>query len=660
MNGVLGMAELLLETGLNDTQRKYAQMIRGSGEALLEIINDILDFSKIEAGKLELESIEFGLRDCVEQAMELMATRAHGKGLEIACRIDDSVPAGVLGDPGRLRQILLNLLGNAVKFTERGEVVLSVFCGERAAGPDACQLIFVVSDTGIGISPEAQQRLFQAFSQADGSTTRKYGGTGLGLAISKQLVGLMGGQIELESTLGKGTTFRITIPAAVVGAPAAPAAPRSDLHGLRLLIAEDNPTNRTILQHQASGWGMFSDCAADGAVALRLLREAAARREPYDLALIDMKMPVMDGLELAQAVKGDPALHAIPLIMLTSIASPGEAAAARNARVAMYLCKPVRQAELYNCIARVIGAAPVRDEVADPLKIDQIPLGASVLLAEDNPVNQAIALAMLKSGGCEIEVANNGREAVAAIARRQFSVVLMDCQMPELDGFGASREIREFEARRGAGSRTPIIALTANAMEGDRERCLANGMDDYLTKPFTKTQLYNVIRRWVASPADAAPAAVEAPKVAEEVVERSANVIDSNAFRGLPPSYDPIDQSALDVIRAAQPDAPNELLAELIALYLDDAPGRITAMRAAIEAGDMDALRVAAHTLKSSSAQLGAMKLSACCKELEELARAESLTGAVAMLSSLDREFQFVRIALGRMGAECSAQVRAA
>jgi two-component system, sensor histidine kinase and response regulator len=660
MNGVLGMTDMLLDTPLTDVQRRFAETVRISGEALLAIINDILDFSKIEAGKLELETIDFDLRQIVEDVQELFAERAESKGLELLCRFHDGVPVALRGDPGRLRQILTNLVGNAVKFTEHGEVLVEVkrvdgtteAHGSATAG---CLLHFAVTDTGIGIPAETQVRLFAAFTQADGSTTRKYGGTGLGLAIAKQLTQMMGGDIGVKSEPDKGATFWFTVRLEPGTAHSeAASALHHDLSGLRVLVVEDNATNRAILLHQVGRWGMLNSAAEDGEQALSLLRAAAARGVPYDLAITDMKMPRMDGIALAQTIKADPAINRVRLVMLTSmVGQRGEAERARQAGILACLSKPVRQSDLYDCLVKAIAASHEAASSADSkhhagsvtLSRSKAQFQGRVLLAEDNPINQDVALAMLQAFNCPVEVVENGREAVEALSQRHYDVVLMDCQMPEMDGFSATAEIRRQE--KTSGRRLPIIALTANAMQGDREKCFLGGMDDYLCKPFKQDQLRAILERWLpetpveGEASDAAKESISGPRLAASIPPQSdeSSLIVDNAIA----QASPIDNIAIDNIRAL--GKPN-LLEKLIMMFFSDAPKLLESMQQAAEQGDATTLASAAHRLKSSSANLGAVKLAALCVQTEMLGRENRAHQAHTLLSEMSAEFQSVRLAL--------------
>jgi CheY-like chemotaxis protein len=501
MNGVIGMTGLLLDTDLSTEQRDYAETIRRSGEALLTIINDILDFSKIEAGKLDLEQLDFELRVTVEDVLELLAERAHSKGLELTSLMSADLPTWVAGDPGRLRQVLTNLVGNAVKFTDSGEVVVHVTLAQET--DDTALIRFAVTDTGIGIPFEVQSRLFHAFSQANGATTRQYGGTGLGLAISKRLVEIMGGTIGVESTPGEGSTFWCTM--RFMKRPAQSPLARTHLAGLRGLVVDDNATNRTLLAAYLGAWGMYVDSVDDGPQALDRLRLAQRNACPYALAILDYLMPEMDGIALAHAIKADPALAATRLILLTSFGSRVHSEEARRAGFAADLLKPIRQSQLYDCMVTVMGTAPAPSR-ARPITRhvvggEKVQLRARVLIAEDNVVNQKVAARMLEKLGCRVDVVANGRETVEASGRIAYDCIFMDCQMPEMDGYEATAVIRQRDAQ--TGGHTPIIAMTANALQGDRKQCLKAGMDDYISKPIQAEELAITLRKWLQPLEDA-------------------------------------------------------------------------------------------------------------------------------------------------------------
>jgi signal transduction histidine kinase/DNA-binding response OmpR family regulator len=498
MNGVIGMANLLLETELSAEQREYANVVRRSGESLLAILNDILDFSKIEAGKMDFETIDFELRTAVEDVLELLAERAYVKGLELACLVHADVPSWVAGDPGRLRQILTNLVGNAVKFTSSGEIVVQVSLAKATA--EDVLLRFSVTDTGIGIPLELQHRLFKTFSQMDHSTTRKYGGTGLGLAISKQLVEMMGGTIEVESTPGKGSTFCFTVKLSLCSAPLATESREIlTLHGIRALCIDDNATNRQIFKTQLASWGLEVDCTGDSMEALELLRQAHNEHRPYQLAILDYHMPEMDGMELGRSIKTDPDLASVRLILVASVGQRGHRQKAETLGFAAYLIKPVRQNQLYACLKTIMGmvsepSAPAVLVTRYRLAEQQAQLRPHLLVAEDNIVNQKVIVPLLEKQGYRVDVVSNGREALEAHARMPYALILMDCQMPEMDGYEATSAIRDREA--SIGGHTPIVAMTANALPGDRERCLAAGMDDYISKPIDPRTLADLVSRW--------------------------------------------------------------------------------------------------------------------------------------------------------------------
>ena len=633
MNGVIGMSDLLLETPLAPRQRKLAETVNRSAQLLLSVINDILDFSKGEAGKLRLESIDCELAEIVEDVTELLAERAHRKGVELACCIADDVPRAVRCDPGRLRQVLTNLVGNAIKFTDAGEVVVTVSMLGRS---DENALVrFEVRDTGVGIDAEAQSRLFQPFSQADASTTRRFGGTGLGLAISKQIVDVMGGEIGLESAPGRGSSFFFTVPLAPARGVAEPDATQgheNSLAGLRVLIVDDNETNRQILQHRALTWKMRAASAADGVAALAALRDAARDGRPYDVAILDMQMPGMDGVALARAIRAESGISATRLLLLTSLGVPGDDTDLRDAGIAVQLTKPVRHSELYNGIAETMGR-PRRGTRESPPDLGPMALGGIVLLVEDNRVNQDVAREMLESLGLGVHVVEDGVEALEVLENGRYDAVLMDCQMPRMDGFQATRALREREAARGL-LRTPVIALTANALAGDRKACLDAGMDDYLGKPFTSVQLLLALRRWMQarseSDPDDAPAVVDSPPSAAETLVSQA----------------PVDRRVLEQLRALNPARGEQLVSRVVATFLDAVPPQLDQLRKASSTGDTVVLREVAHALKSSAAHLGAQRLSALARDIEENARNGFADPCASLVEAALHDFERVHAAL--------------
>jgi signal transduction histidine kinase/CheY-like chemotaxis protein len=497
MNGILGMTELALDTDLTPTQRDYMGIVKSSADGLLSIINDILDFSKIEAGKLSLDPRSFALENSVAETMKTLSLRAHQKGLELAFEVDSSVPAYVLGDDGRLRQIMLNLIGNAIKFTSEGEVVLSVQRLEQY--PDGNIIQFSIRDTGIGVAPDKLARIFQAFEQADNSTTRHYGGTGLGLSICSRLVEMMQGRIWVESEQGKGSTFYFT---ARFGNSEAPAKATVDLRmeelrGMRALVVDDNYTNRRILHDMLLQWKMFPELADSGREALSMLHRAVAEKRPYPLVIVDRHMPEMDGFTLLEKIHAEPVLGSTAIMMLTSGDQPEDPRRCQQLGVAGYAIKPVSRQELLRLVLKTLGEVHGEQEPAAPVPLSVVkplaPFQISILLAEDNVFNQKVALGLLGRMGHQVTLANNGEEAVALFAANSFDLVLMDIQMPEMDGFRATELLRQHQQETGI--KVPIVAMTAHAMQGDRERCLAAGMDDYLSKPIGRKDLAAVIAR---------------------------------------------------------------------------------------------------------------------------------------------------------------------
>jgi PAS domain S-box-containing protein len=623
MNGVIGMTGLLLDTELTAEQRDFAETIRTSGDALLTIINDILDFSKIEAGKLQFETLDFNLNGAVEGAVDLLAERAQEKKIELASLIYEDVPSEIRGDPGRLRQVLTNLIGNAVKFTERGEVI--VRAEKESEGVESVVVRFTVSDTGIGISESARRNLFQAFTQADGSTTRKYGGTGLGLAISRQLVELMGGRIGVESEEGKGSTFWFTAGFDKQPAGAGLVRPRaSSLEATRVIVVDDNATNRKILSHQLNSWGMIYEEADSGASALEALRRAASRGEAYDVAILDLMMPGMDGFELARAVKSDPLIAGTRLVLLTSFGVRGDGASAREPDVAACLTKPVRQSQLFDCLANIVsqpaepgaaraGATPKTYTKSAP-KETPMTSNKLILLAEDNVVNQKVAVRQLQKLGYRADAVANGREALEALGRIPYDLVLMDCQMPEMDGYAATAEIRR---REGTVKRTPVVAMTANALEGDRERCIAAGMDDYVSKPVKPEELAAVLGRFLS---DVSRGAADAPVVVND-------------------TRPPVD---LERLHAVMGDDPEEVCA-IIGVYLEQMTHSIGRLDAAIASGDAPEVNTVAHNCVGVSATCGAVALLGPLRELERMGREHRLVGAEYLGAEVRREFGRVK-----------------
>ncbi|MBI5752841.1 MAG: response regulator [Hydrogenophilales bacterium] len=604
MNGIIGMVGLLLDTKLNPDQRDYAETVRSSAESLLAIINHILDFSKIEAGKMRLEIVAFNLRDTVEEVAELLAERAQSKGLELVCDIPPATPVQLLGDPGRIRQILTNLIDNAVKFTPYGEVVIRVRLIDL--DEDNAQLHISITDTGIGISPENQQRLFQAFSQADGSTTRKFGGTGLGLAISKQLAEMMGGDIGVISEANVGSTFWFTTRVQKQSAPSQPLPLVDAFHDTRVLVASSSASLRECLVHQLAAWRMRPEEAANHLEAFAKLGAAKAKNQAFSLTLIDSRLTEDEGLSLANAIQLDPALKETHLVLLTGMAQRLSAHALAAAGIATQIPKPVKLMRLSNALAGALGIAPQPDMRAPAPGLRLATLPVRVLVAEDNAVNQKVVIYMLRKLGIRADVAANGLEALDALQRLPYDLVLMDCQMPEMDGFEASIEIRHHELMSGRAQRTPIVAMSANARIEDRERAMSGGMDDYLVKPVKVEDLESALKRWV-------PGFTERYAAAQEEI----SVETQRATSGDNP---PIDMRKVEGMFRNDEKAQSELLA----LYLSSTQSLIEQLTAACAAQERAKAVGRAHEIKGASAYIGAHEIREIARNMEHAAKVDN------------------------------------
>jgi two-component system, sensor histidine kinase and response regulator len=625
MNGIIGMTELALDTPLTPEQSEYLTLVKDSADALLSLINDVLDFSKIEAEKLALDPAEFNLQDLVASALRALAVRASQKGLEIVSNTRSGVPERVFGDAGRLRQILVNLVGNSIKFTQQGEIVVRI--NVESQQNEDIVLHFSVQDTGIGIAPEKQKTIFEAFTQADSSMTRKYGGTGLGLTIASRLVQMMSGKIWVESALGKGSTFHFTARLGQVkGVPPEAAPPDvSDLRDLPALVVDDNSTNRKILDAMLKHWSMLpalASCAQEG---LSALEKAANAGKPFPLVLLDAQMPGVDGFTLAERIKQDHRLAGSTIMMLTSAGQRGDVARCRELGITVYLIKPIRQSELLEAILSVMGknvATPKHPKVITRHTLRENRRKLQILLAEDNAVNQRLAVRLLEKRGHGVTLASNGKEALALLKTSKFDLVLMDVQMPVMDGFQATAAIREEEAT--TGRHLPIVAMTAHAMQGDRERCLAAGMDAYISKPIQADEITAMVEK-IAQP-DLPPAKQPTPKAPRPALD--------------------LDE-ALSRLRGDK-----ELLGDLAQVFLEDYPRQLTEIRKAVERGGWEELERAAHTLKGSVGNFGAQRAFAMASELEQCAQSEDPTGCRNLSSALEEELEILQAELGRLMAK--------
>jgi two-component system sensor histidine kinase/response regulator len=638
MNGIIGMTELALDTPLNREQKEYLQLVRSSADSLLRVINDVLDFSKIEAGRLDLDQADFDLPETVSQTLKTLAVRAHKKGLELSSRIAPDVPQMLSGDADRVRQVLVNLVGNAIKFTHQGSVLVEVGRDEASVEADPFRLHFIVRDTGIGIPVEKQQVIFEAFSQVDGSTTRQYGGTGLGLTITRRLVEMMGGKAWVESELGKGSTFHFTLKLAPPEKnQMARSLLRTELESLHVLIVDDNDTNRMILDEMLKNWRMVPTLADGGESALMAMRWARDRGNSFPLVLLDGHMPGMDGFDVARRIKADPSLAGATIMMLTSDRQAGDAARCREIGIKVYLVKPIGQSDLLDGILNALGTQILESasSVESNGKGKTMP-PLRLLLAEDNVVNSKLAMTLLRKWGHDVTLATNGREALDSLEAagfKGFDAVLMDVQMPEMDGMEATAAIRAGE--RTLGIHLPIIGVTAHAMKGDRERCLQGGMDGYVSKPIRPDTLFSEMARVIPGcvSQEAKPATASAAASATRNAELS----------------EALDRTAL----LDRVEGDMELLGEIIELFKEDSARQVAAIRDALDTKQAEVVRRAAHTLKGTCGNLGVPQAAATALELEKLAAAGDISGAQDRFRLLEEEIQRAGKLLDDLKQEC-------
>ncbi len=751
MNGIMGMTDLLLGGTLSAREERFVNSIAASSSALLAIINDLLDFSKIESGILQLENGRFSVRDCVEDVCASLASSAHAKEIELICYVDSNVPVQMDGDPGRVRQILHNLITNAIAFTQQGEVVVRVTRKQEGKGKGKSVYLCDVQDTGVGITPEMQIQLFDAFTQADPSNTRGHGGIGMGLAITKQLVSMMSGNISFRSRLGEGTRFSFTMELEDVAEDVPGASRRRSLHGARVLVVDDNETNRTILYHQLSNWGVLVETVESGQLALQALRAAHDRDQGFDVLILDLHMPEMDGIQLAKAIQAEPDFRHIQAIMLTSAILQLDGMELRKLGIYKYVSKPARQSVLHDSLASLMpsesGNARLREE---PMPVHRPPppkpkVNARVLLVEDNPVNQDVAMGMLEQLGCEVTLATDGKDAVERGQAQKYDIVLMDCQMPTMDGYEATRQLKSDGALNAP---TPVVALTAHAMEGDREKCLSAGMDDYVSKPVRTQMLNHMIEKWVgrpgeqfdsqqhsqtpalmssgvreddledshfhrmeesfrqipgkafsaadqvvspldqtiaplqqkvepapavesqsppAAPADSATSKIAADKPVTEVAGKTQEVPPAPSASDAPTtaaanadahdrtvadirdetSASVINPKAINTIRGLQRPGKACLLTKVVGVYFNKTPELIATMQTAMQNNDLDAVAACAHSLKSSSAYLGADLLTTRCRHIENAIKEGAQQEVASLVAGIEEEYAMVSNELG-------------
>jgi signal transduction histidine kinase/HPt (histidine-containing phosphotransfer) domain-containing protein/BarA-like signal transduction histidine kinase len=632
LNGIIGISELLQDTEITDKQREYLDMVKSSADILLTLINDILDFSKIEAGKLDLEPIDFKLRDSLGDTLKTLAIRAHKKDLVLAYYVQPDVPDALVGDPTRLRQIIVNLVGNAIKFTDRGEVVVHADLESQTG--DGVNLHITVSDTGIGIPEEKQKLIFNVFTQADSSITREFGGTGLGLSISSQLVRMMNGKIWVESEENKGSTFHFTgyfgLKKATNGIPIA--MEPVNLQNLPVLVVDDNATNRRILKDILTNWHMRPTVVDSGQSALEVLDRTRQKGDSFALMILDVNVPEMDGFTLAERLNASRGDMQAPIIILTSVGKRGDAAKCRELGISAYLIKPPKHADLLDAIEVILGKKTL-DEKQTPSLITRHSLREkrrhlNILLVEDNEINQVAAVGLLQSLGHMVSVAENGREALIKLEKEKYDLIFMDIEMPVMDGFEATAEIRSNESKHA--TRIPIIAITAYAMKGDRERCMQAGMDDHISKPFTKERLIEIINRYL-------PDTVKAKeKITEPQPETSGS--DSNG-------------SILDLPAALEAlDGKDELLKKMAGIFYDDMPLQLEKLRHAFADEDINLIRRQAHTIKGASAAIRANLLADAAMQVEKAAIEEKHQEAFELFKRLEPELEKARKALETSG----------